>query len=286
MSGFAPDWLALREPIDAAARDAALARAFAAALPRPARLADLGAGTGANARVLAPLIGGDQHWLLVENDPALCAAQRAALVDWARYLGHPARAEANIVTVAAERGTWRFASLGLDLAGDWRALETAALDAVSCAAFLDLASAGWIERLAAWLAARRLPFHAALTVDGRRVWSPPAPEDAAVAAAFRRDQARDKGLGRGLGGAAAEHAVRCLTAQGFTVSAAASDWRLGAGERALLEALVRGEAEAALAAAPEAATGIRTWRERRLAQAAAATLGLTVGHRDLLALPA
>jgi len=284
MNGFTADWLALREPVDAAARDAGLARRFAASLPQPARLADLGAGTGANARVLAPVIGGDQHWLLVEADEALCRAQRETLLAWAERAGHAARAADDAVVVHAPTGTWRFASLALDLRLDWGPLVAARLDGITCSALLDLASAAWIERLAAWLAARRLPFLAALTVDGRRVWMPPALEDAAVAAAFRRHQTRDKGLGPALGGEATEHAAKCLARLGFAVTTAASDWRL-APVAALVERLVRGDAEAALEAAPEAADAIARWRERRLAEAAAATLGLTVGHRELLALP-
>lgn len=284
MSRFAADWLALREPADAAARDSALARQFATSLPMPARLADFGAGTGANARALAPLIGGDQDWLLVEPDQALRRMQRATFVAWAERAGHTARDADGCIIVAARSGTWRFTNCSLDLAQDWLPLETAALDAVTCSAFLDLASADWIGRLAAWLERRRLPLYAALTVDGRRAWTPAAPEDAIVAAAFRRDQARDKGLGPALGDKAAAYAGQCLGDQGFIVSDAASDWRLGP-DSPLLEALLRGTAEAALAAAPEAADTVARWRERRLAQAAAATLGLTVGHRDLLALP-
>lgn len=113
MNGFAADWLALREPVDAAARDPDLARRFAAILPRPARLADLGAGTGANARVLAPLIGGDQAWLLVEPDPVLRAAQREALLAWAWRGGHTAQERDAAIIVMANGSTWRFASLAL-----------------------------------------------------------------------------------------------------------------------------------------------------------------------------
>lgn len=265
MNLFAADWLAQREPADAIARDAGLARRFAAALPVPARLADLGAGTGANARALAPIIGGDQDWLLVEPDPALRAGQGERLRAW------PQR--------------WRFTGLALDLAGDWRPLEAAGLAGVTCSAFLDLASAAWIERLADWLAPRRLPFLAALTVDGRRLWTPSAPEDETVAAAFRSHQARDKGLGPALGAAAAETAARLLAGRGFQVVTVASDWRLDSDARTLLVALVAGEADAALAEAPGAAPAIARWRARRLAEAEAGRLGAVIGHRDLLALP-
>jgi hypothetical protein len=43
---FDGDWLDLREPHDAAARDSALAEMLAASLPARPRLLDLAAGTG------------------------------------------------------------------------------------------------------------------------------------------------------------------------------------------------------------------------------------------------
>ncbi len=289
MSRFAAAWLALREPADAAARapgtpSDGLARRFAAALPRPARMVDLGAGTGANARVLAPVIGGDQAWWLVESDPALRAAQAASFAAWAGRFGTTARAADGAIAVAAAHGLWQFRGLALDLGADWERLAAVPADGVTCAAFLDLASAAWVDRLADWLAAAKLPFLAALTVDGRRQWTPPAPEDEAVAAAFRRHQGRDKGLGPAQNAAAAAAIAGRLRARGFTVATAASDWRLGGSDAALIAALVAGEAAAATEAAPQQAAAVAAWRARRLVQAAG-TLAVTIGHCDMLALP-
>src|SRR5262245_57060417 len=99
------DWLALREPFDAASRSAALTAAVAAALPRgrPLRVLDLGCGTGSNTRYLLPHIaaiarpgasgfsrtsgppqgghdiGRETEWLLVDKDPAVLALAREAL---------------------------------------------------------------------------------------------------------------------------------------------------------------------------------------------------------------
>ncbi|HXQ53520.1 MAG TPA: class I SAM-dependent methyltransferase [Stellaceae bacterium] len=253
MNGFSADWLALRERADGAARDKRLARRFAATLPVDPRILDLGAGTGANIRALAPMIGG-AHWILVERDPAL---RRDAM-------------HASFVT--------------LDLADSWPALGALAADAVTASAFFDLASEAWLERFAAWLAARRLPLLAALTVDGRREWRPADPDDALVAAAFRAHQRRDKGLGPAVGPDAVGALARLLAAHGFEVAAAASDWRLGENDRFLLEALIVGEAKAARAAAPEAAAMIAAWERRRLQTAASGRLGAVIGHRDVLAL--
>ena len=91
MSGFKADWLQRREPFDAAARDRDLARRFGAVLGdgqnKPRRIVDLAAGSGANFRALAPLLGGDQDWLLVDHDPLLIAAQAAEIARWSTRNG-------------------------------------------------------------------------------------------------------------------------------------------------------------------------------------------------------
>jgi hypothetical protein len=280
MNGFSADWLALREPADAAARHRGLGKRFAAALPPRPRIIDLGAGTGANARALAPVIAGDQHWFLVDSDPALGAAQREALLAWASRSGFRASEAGDIVI---ERGSarWRFTGVALDLAQGWDALDALGPTAIAASAVFDLASEAWIARFAAWLAARRLPLLAALTVDGRRLWTPPDADDAQIAAAFRTHQARDKGLGPALGPAAGPRLARLLADHDFAIARAASDWRLGSAERDLIAALVSGEAQAARAVAPADGAMIAAWERRRLA---AARLCVTVGHGDVLAL--
>jgi hypothetical protein len=73
MSGFSADWLALRASADAAARDIGLARRFARALGPRARVADLGAGTGALHRWLSPFLPKGTAWTLIDGDAALLA---------------------------------------------------------------------------------------------------------------------------------------------------------------------------------------------------------------------
>ena len=153
MSAFAPEWLALREPADARARNAEVADALAARLGARASLAvlDLGCGTGANLRATAPLLGERQRWTLADNDPALLTAARDALARWA----DAARNEGeNLVLVKGGREiAVRFR--GIDLAAD---LETAFgenVDLVTSSALFDLASAAFIKRLVGAVAARR-----------------------------------------------------------------------------------------------------------------------------------
>jgi hypothetical protein len=243
MRGFTAEWLALREPADRAARDPGLAQRFGAALPPQATILDLGAGTGAHARAMSEWVR-EQRWVLVENDPTLLALQPS-----------------------------EFDSVARDLADGLGDLPA---DGVAMASLLDLAGATWLEQLAKWVARRRVPLLAVLTVDGRRDYWPADPEDAAVAAAFARDQRRDKGLGPAVGAAASAMLAKNLARRCFSVSTAASDWRLGPGQSALLAALVQGEAEAAKTPG---------WGRRRLAQIEAGRLRARIGHRDLLALP-
>ena len=288
MSGFSLDWLRLRAPFDLAARSRGLAVDFAAALPRarPLHLVDLGAGTGGNARALAPIVGGDQAWRLFDDDLALVAAQGPEHLAWAAREGHPAQDEGSgEVRVDAAGGCWHFRSARLDLRDGIEPALADACDGVTMAAFADLVGAAWIDRLAAALARRRLPLLAVLTVDGRRVWRPAAPEDAIVRAAFARHQRRDKGFGPALGPDATGHLAAVLAAAGFAVTTAASDWQIGSGDPAMLRALVTAEAGAAGEAAPESAAAIAAWQTRRAAELAAGILAVTIGHCDLLAVP-
>jgi hypothetical protein len=289
MSDINLDWLRLRAPFDRAARDMALARRFGAALKRradrPLQLVDLGSGTGANARVLAPLIGGDQDWLLAEADQALlgfCAAEHIA---WAVREGWGAEKEGDAVVIRGDGGRWRFRSRRVDLAKELGAVLAEGADGIAFAAFADLVSAAWIDGLAREIERRRVPLLSALAVDGRRQWQPPDAGDAALHEAFARHQRRDKGLGPALGGAATVYLGARLAAAGCAVATAPSDWQIGPEHPAMLASVIEAERRAASEESPEDADRFVAWAERRRAQLAAGALSLMVGHRDLLALP-
>ena len=290
---FLLNWLKLRESADLAARSPTLARGFAAALPaaRPLRLIDLAAGSGANARALLPRIAGDQDWHLIDRDRDLLAAQGEEFTLWARRQGYPITAGGGRVAIEARPAHWQIEAMPLDLDRDLATLGELEFDGITAASFFDLVSAEWLERFVALLAERPVPFLAALTVDGRREWQPPLAEDALIAEAFAAHQRRSKDFGPALGGAAPEAIEALLRRDGFHIERAASDWRLGMGyggrrDHALLEALIAGEAGAAREVAPDSAAPIDTWENARLSLLAAERLSLTVGHCDLLALPA
>ena len=68
-----PEWLLLREPADAAARSAELVARLGRHLAAAGRLVihDLGGGSGAMGRWLAPRLPGPQHWVVHDRDADL-----------------------------------------------------------------------------------------------------------------------------------------------------------------------------------------------------------------------
>ena len=72
-----PDWLALREPADAEARSVELAERLARHLPAGRlEIHDLGGGSGAMGRWLAPRLPEPQHWVVHDRDEDLLRARR------------------------------------------------------------------------------------------------------------------------------------------------------------------------------------------------------------------
>ncbi len=291
---FSATWLQQREPFDARARDSAaprlaLASRLAALRPpgdTPWRVMDLACGTGANLRWLAPRLGGAQQWLVVDHDAALLRC-------WPRML---AAAQGRAPQRVAAGQPLRFAAPGveaqvlrrrLDLAQQLEALPWPAAHLVTASALLDLVSASWLQRLTAAATASRVALLLALSVDGRHVWAPRDPFDAAVGARFAAHQQRDKGFGPARGAQAVPMLQRLLQAAGYRVHLARSDWwldgRSDSAALALQRALVDGIAGAACEQDPAAAAAVQAWRQRRQALAPRSTL--RVGHLELLALP-
>lgn len=273
MTGFSADWLSLREPADLRARNTELAAKVSAYLAgqEPLRIVDLGAGTGANLRASAGLFPQDQHWHLLDHAPDLIAAARRALTDWADWAqprpdGLDLRKDGRSITVS-----FVLTDLARSLAG----ISAAAPHLVTASAFFDLASARFVEALAAECARLRAAFYTVLTCDGRDRWDPPHALDEQIAAGFRADQARDKGFGPALGNAATEHLARSFRLAGYEVETAPSPWRLGPEERDLVRSLAQGTAQAAVASGGVTAEEARGWAEARV--------GATceIGHCDL-----
>lgn len=281
--GFSAEWLALREPFDRVARSRVLATRLAEVLPARPRILDLGAGTAALFRWLAPIIARPQAWTIVDADADLLGQGFARTADWAEVRGWRVTTPGRALLIHTPGGAWRLEALATDFAAGSRHLPIGAHDAVACSALMDLVSRAWAERLAAAL---RVPLLACLNVDGRDRFRPAHPDDRLIARAFARDLRRDKGFGRAMGLAAPAMLARLLAGRGFHVATAPSDWLIPPIAAPMLEAMVRGHAAAAANARPAVAARIAAWKEARFGAIARGRLALTVGHRDLLALPA
>lgn len=287
MSDFSLEWLALREAADARARDARLTEILRDGLSpdRPLRIVDLGCGSGANLRYLAPRLGRVQHWALYDRDAALLASAPDAVRAWAQRAGSSCARSGEGWRLAGEAFTatltWRQRDLATQFDGDL--LRDA--DLVTASALLDLTSHAWIDRLVAHIHARRCAALLVLSYDGRSAWHPELDGDAMVGELLNRHQRRDKGFGPAAGPDAAAYAATRFEAAGYRLWQRRSDWHLTAGDRALQAELARGWAQAAAQLAPARGTEIATWRDRRLACLARPDSGLLVGHLDLLALP-
>src|SRR5712671_1194968 len=262
MSGFSPRWLALREPYDRAARNEGVLDAVAATFAgaSAATVTDLGCGTGATMRAIAPCLPARQSWRLVDNDNTLLdAAEKAAPTG------------VNVCTVA------------IDLAC---AIEEAldGCDLVATSALLDLVSAAWLDRLVASLVSLSRPLYAALSYDGVVTLRPQTPHDAVVIAAVNRHQRTDKGFGPALGPDAARTAPERFRGAGFAVLEGRSDWRFGAGDREIQMEMLAGWASAAGEIGLDPSI-LEQWLHERRDHVTAGRSEMRVGHIDFFATP-
>jgi hypothetical protein len=259
----APDWLALREPADAAARVPELVERLLAHLPPgPIVVRDLGCGTGSMGRWLAGRLPAGQHWILHDRDPDLLTLAAASL---------PAD-----VTVETSAG---------DVA-ELDAARLAGTSLVTASALLDLLTSDELEALAAACTGAGCAALLTLSVAGSVSFAPADPLDAEFAAAFDAHQRRTVDGRRLLGPDAPTAAAEAFRRHGAQVFTASSPWRLGALDAALAEEWLRGWLSAACEQRPELAADTDAYLHRRLAAAAAGELRVVVGHADLLALPA
>jgi hypothetical protein len=263
------DWLALREPADAAARAADLVAMVAGRLPAdgPIVVHDLGCGSGGMGRWLAPQLPGPQRWVLHDRDPELLAAAAVELPG----------AAADGAPVAVETRQSDVTRLGPD------GLAGATL--LTASALLDLLTAADLSGLVDACAGAGCPSLLTLSVVGRVELSPPDPLDARVAAAFNAHQRRVTEHGRLLGPDAVDAAAELFADHGLDVVVRPSPWRLGKAETGLASAWFAGWFGAAREQEPALAEDTAGYAARRRTEAAAGRLAVTVDHADLLAVP-
>jgi SAM-dependent methyltransferase len=280
MTGFSAQWLALREPADHRARDVSLRDQVAHDLdhlarvrPGPIKVVDLGCGSGSNLRALAPHLPATQHWALVDYDPALLSAAKVELTQWAEQ-------------TVSDQGTLVLLKNGKhisveflceDLSNNLETVLALPTDLLTAAAFFDLVAASWLERFCGML---RSPLYTVLTYNGKEIWQPPEPMDAAMLTAFHAHQQTDKGFGAAAGPNAADVMETLLKARGFAVSTAQSPWKLDAADRNLIEQLAIGSAGAVLETKQVSVEDVTAWRQSR-----SGAQTCEIGHTDLYARP-
>jgi hypothetical protein len=264
-----PQWLVLREPADAAARSAELVERLARHLHADGALVihDLGGGSGAMGRWLAPRLHGPQRWVVHDRDADLL---ELAVAD-------PPGPAADGAAVTVEARLSDITRLAPD--------DLAGARVVVASALLDMLTADELAGMLAACTGKRCPMLLALTVVGRVALTPADPVDARMEAAFNAHQRRTTTSRRLLGPDAVAAAVEELRGTGAEVLVRPSPWRLHAGHADLTAEWFDGWVAAACEQEPALAAEAGAYRDRRLAQAAAGELAVTVDHADLLVLP-
>lgn len=258
MTRVSPEWLALREPADAAARSVELVDRIVPRLPARPVVHDLGCGTGSMGRWLAPLLPGPQHWVLYDRDADL--------------LAHAVKNPPDGVTVEIRERDISRLDPG-DLAG-------AAL--ITASALLDIMTADELDRFVDSCLQAGCPVLLTITVVGRVELTRQDPMDRQFCEAFNAHQRRTVGDRRLLGPDAVDAAAAAFARRGAEVHVRQSPWRLGPADSALTTEWLAGWIGAACEQRPELAAS--DYRDRRLAAAAAGRLAAVVHHQDLLAL--
>jgi hypothetical protein len=257
-------WLGLREAADAAARARELAFELCSRVPADSWLIhDLACGSGAMGRWLAPLLPGPQHWVLHDRD--------ADLLEVAAV--HVPGGAADGAEVTVETRLSDVTRLG--------AADLAGATLVTASALLDLLSGIELAALVDACCAAGCPVLVALSVTGDVSLLPPDPLDAPVAAAFDAHQRRAQLLGPD----AVDRAVDSFRRRGAEVRVRPSPWRLGPMEGDLTAEWLTGWVDAACEQEPTLSGEADRYLRRRLHEAAAGALAVTVGHADFLVLP-
>lgn len=263
MSGFSSQWLALREPLDLAARNRDVEAAFLAALPaRFPRILDLASGAGSTVAALSDRLRESAAWTLTDNDDDLVAIAKKRFSE---------RADVEVVKV--------------DLADDLDRLPFERCDGVTTSAFLDLVTREFLESLVSHVVRVGVPFLASLSYDGRAECEPQDPLDVMITAAMNAHQRQDKGFGAALGPEAAAVAQKLFERGGYRVISGRSDWVSDGGSPDFQELLLSGWCEVADHMGVDR-LDLDRWRGKRDEQLASGELVIRVGHIDLAMLPA
>ena len=274
MEIFDAVWLALREPIDGRSRAELLLKHLYGAWEERGwtRILDLGSGTGANFRYLAPRLPGEQVWVLLDHDRShtqkLARLQRPALVS-------------GLTIICGD-----VAEEGLTAVQD--------TDLVTASAMLDLVSEGWLQRIVSCCLATGCGAYFPLNYNGGINWLPKhatesggntVVNDNLVREAVNTHQLTDKGLGPALGPLAVQKAERLFRDAGYWTLSVESPWLLGSADAPMVRRLLEGWVSAVADLYSGDVSELQVWADERLEDVSRGRCILRVGHSDLLALP-
>jgi hypothetical protein len=224
---------------------------------RVLEIIDLGAGTGANQRWLAPRLPFQQRWIHLDHDPTVSRSM-------------PLPQDTMIIDGSVEA----LERLLADGSSDHRL--------VACSALLDVITTGHLDAVCRAVIDNQVPVLFSLSVTGTQGINPTDPHDQLLLDAFNDHQRR---AGR-AGPDAVAQAVDTLGTGGFAVRIQETPWRLTASsDAAFVEQLLRERLDAAVAQDLSLAPVAEAWFELRRAQLELGVLRMVVGHRDILALP-
>lgn len=251
-------WLDRRERADAAARSLELVEELRRRCVPAGHwlIHDVACGSGSVTRWLAPLLPGPQHWVVHDRDADLLA-----------------RVAVDVPDVTVETRLSDLTRLG--------EAEFAEATLITASALLDLLTADELTRLIDVCAGAGCPVLFTLSVTGRVELEPPKRLDRLLLSAFNAHQRRG-GL---LGPDAVDAAVEGFRRLGSEVIVRPSPWRLGDVDADLVVDWLVGWVDAACEQEPGLTAAADLYRRRRLREAAAGALAVTVGHADLLVLP-
>ena len=262
------DWLALREPEDAAARSLDLALVAAELLPDgPIVVHDLGSGTGSMMRWLAPHLPGPQTWMLHDWN--------ADLTEQALTQPRPRSRDGAEVSAIGRVGSL----------AELSATELAGASLVTASALLDVLTSSEVHALVSACVAAGSPALFSLSVTGTVRLTPRDELDTEVNDAFNAHQLRDWNERRQLGRYAAPIARGLFAEAGWNVRQSTTVWRLDDRQNTLLREWFDGWLDAAIEQRPELSADAEQYRARRHAQIEARELSARIDHVDLLAFP-
>jgi hypothetical protein len=218
---------------------------------------DLGAGTGANQRWLAPQLPFPQRWVHLDHDPTI--SRSLPLPDDTMIIDDSVEALSHLL--ASRSGGVRL---------------------VTCSALLDVLTTAQLYAVCDAVIDNQVPALFSLTVTGTLSVAPADPDDQLLLDAFNDHQRRAGRAGPG----ATSLTSSALQAGGFRVLRQQTPWQLSsASGREFVEQVLQERIDAAVAQDHALVPGATAWLELRRVQLGNDVLRIDLGHCDILAIP-